>query len=79
MRLIDADSLIQKRAHAKQYDPEMYVIGQGYIMDAPTIELIQDKDYGSCIYEDNFTYESPCSHCSKNPKYYDCYQEAEIN
>ena len=37
MRLIDADALIQKRNHAKAYAPDMYVIGQGYVMDAPTI------------------------------------------
>ena len=36
MRLIDADALIQKRNHAKAYAPDMYVIGQGYVMDAPT-------------------------------------------
>ena len=38
MRLIDADALIQKRNHAKAYAPDMYVIGQGYVMDAPTID-----------------------------------------
>lgn len=38
MRLIDADALIQKRRHAKAYAPDMYVIGQGYVMDAPTID-----------------------------------------
>jgi len=38
MRMIDADALIQKRNHAKAYAPDMYVIGQGYVMDAPTIE-----------------------------------------
>ncbi len=40
MRLIDADALIQKRSHAKAYAPEMYVIGQGYVMDAPTIDAV---------------------------------------
>jgi hypothetical protein len=40
MRLIDADALIQKRNHAKAYGPEMYVIGQGYVMDAPTIDAV---------------------------------------
>ena len=40
MRLIDADALIQKRNHAKAYAPEMYVIGQGYVMDAPTIDAV---------------------------------------
>jgi hypothetical protein len=30
-------------------------------------------DCGSCIWEDKFTYESPCSHCSGNPKYLDAY------
>ena len=38
MRLIDADALIQKRNHAKNYSPDMYVIGQGYVMDAPTVD-----------------------------------------
>ena len=40
MRLIDANALIQKRSHAKAYAPEMYVIGQGYVMDAPTIDAV---------------------------------------
>ena len=40
MRLIDADALIQKRNHAKAYAREMYVIGQGYVMDAPTIDAV---------------------------------------
>ena len=40
MRLIDADALIQKRSYAKAYSPEMYVIGQGYVMDAPTIDAV---------------------------------------
>ena len=40
MRLIDADALIQKRNHAKAYAPDMYVIGQGYVMDAPTIDAV---------------------------------------
>ena len=40
MRLIDADALIQKRNHAKAYAPDMYVIGQGYVMDAPTIGAV---------------------------------------
>ena len=39
MRLIDADALIQKRNHAKAYAKDMYVIGQGYVMDAPTISV----------------------------------------
>lgn len=40
MRLIDADALLQKRSHAKVYSPDMYVIGQGYVMDAPTIDAV---------------------------------------
>ena len=40
MRMIDADALIQKRNHAKAYAPDMYVIGQGYVMDAPTIDAV---------------------------------------
>jgi DNA-directed RNA polymerase subunit RPC12/RpoP len=43
MRLIDADALIQKRAHAKAYDPDMYVIGQGYVMDAPTVDPVRGR------------------------------------
>lgn len=42
MRLIDADALLQKRAQAKDYGDEMYVIGQGYVMDAPTIDIEVD-------------------------------------
>lgn len=44
MRLIDADALVQKRAHAKKYSPDMYVIGQGYVMDAPTIDAQKEID-----------------------------------
>ena len=40
MRLIEADALIQKRNYAKNYSPDMYVIGQGYVMDAPTIDAV---------------------------------------
>lgn len=40
MRLIDVDALIQKRNHAKAYAQDMYVIGQGYVMDAPTIDAV---------------------------------------
>ena len=43
MRLIDADALVKNRAHAKQYQGEMYVIGQGYVMDAPTIGAVEVK------------------------------------
>lgn len=39
MRPIDADALLQKRAQAKKFGGEMYVIGQGYVMDAPTIAI----------------------------------------
>ena len=56
MRLIDAEALIQKRNHAKAYAQDMYVIGQGYVMDAPTIaavpvvrgEWIEDGDMQIC-------------------------------
>ena len=39
-RLIDANALIQKRYQVKQLldQPDMFVIGQGFVMDAPTIE-----------------------------------------
>lgn len=39
MRLIDADALLKKRAPAKKYDGEMWVVGQGYIMDAPSVAV----------------------------------------
>lgn len=39
MRAIDADALLHKRCQAMKYGGEMYVIGQGYVMDAPTITL----------------------------------------
>ena len=57
MRLIDADALIQKRNHAKAYAPDMYVIGQGYVMDAPAIDAVEvvrckecrHYDHGCCV------------------------------
>ena len=52
MRLIDADALIQRRNHAKRYSPEMYVIGQGYVMDAPTIDAVQVVRCGECRYRE---------------------------
>ncbi len=48
MRLIDADALIQKRNHAKAYAQDMYVIGQGYVMDAPTIDAVVVVRCGEC-------------------------------
>ena len=48
MRLIDADMLIQKRNHAKAYAPDMYVIGQGYVMDALTIDAVQVVRCSEC-------------------------------
>lgn len=48
MRLIDADALIQKRNHAKNYSPDMYVIGQGCVMDAPTISAVPVVRCGEC-------------------------------
>ena len=76
MRLIDADALIGKRAHAKQYEDEMYVIGQGYVMDAPTIdavpvvrgEWITTETYSS-MYRTNLS-ETTCSACGKRPNIY---------
>lgn len=39
MRLIDADELLQKRWKAKDItDGDLYVIGQGFVMSAPTID-----------------------------------------
>lgn len=68
-RYIDADALLQKRVHAKAYGPEMYVIGQGYVMDAPTADVapvvhgrwlpIKD-DYGQL-------YCGCCSNCGCEP------------
>ena len=48
MRLIDADALIQKRNHVKNYSPDMYVIGQGYVMDAPTVDAAPVVRCGEC-------------------------------
>ena len=69
MRLIDADALIQKRNHAKAYGKDMYVIGQGYVMDAPTIDAVPVvRGYS---YEDDETYSGPgtsnyiCSVCGE--------------
>ena len=50
MRMIDADALIQKRNHAKNYSPDMYVIGQGCVMDAPTIDVVPVVRCGECIW-----------------------------
>ena len=50
MRLIDADALIQKRNHAKAYATDMYVIGQGYVMDAPTIDAVPVVRCKDCQY-----------------------------
>ena len=52
MRLIDADALIQKRNHAKAYAPDMYVIGQGYVMDAPTIDAVWVVRCANCEHYD---------------------------
>jgi hypothetical protein len=73
MRLIDADALIQKCSHAKQYSPDMFVVGQGYIMDAPTIETLKIGKW-------NDTYKSgyipnPCNVCSEC----DCWAERRSN
>ena len=38
MRLIDGDALIQKRQQAGKFHPDMYVIGQVCVMDAPEIK-----------------------------------------
>lgn len=67
MRLIDADALIKKRNHAKAYSPDMYVVGQGYVMDAPTIDavsVVRGKwitSYGTCGFPINYK----CSLCNK--------------
>ena len=66
MRLIDADALIQKRNHAKAYAPDMYVIGQGYVMDAPTID-VAPVVRGEWIESDNYKGWLVCSAC------HDCY------
>lgn len=54
MRLIDADALIEKRTHAKNYSPEMYVIGQGYVMDAPTIPSMEQGRWVWHSYDEIF-------------------------
>lgn len=76
MRLIDADALIQKRNHAKAYAPDMYVIGQGYVMDAPTISAVpvvrgewvlvgtNEHDYETSV-------EEKCSLCGRYVYRYD--------
>jgi len=56
MRLIDADALIQKRNHAKAYAPDMYVIGQGYVMDAPTIDAVPVARCKECGHYDTTGY-----------------------
>ena len=41
MRLIDADALREKATNAKKYDPEMMVVGLGYVFSAPTIDPVK--------------------------------------
>ena len=65
MRLIDADALVKKRAHAKQYEGEMYVIGQGYVMDAPTIDLVCVKRGGWIKDCETLVHCSECK-CARN-------------
>jgi len=62
MRLIDADALIKNRCHAKDFfkQPELYVIGQGYVMDAPTVDAVPVV-YGEWIY--HHWCEFKCSQC----------------
>lgn len=45
MRLIDADALIKKHNQVKDFStqPEVYVIRQGYVMDASTIDFISGR------------------------------------
>jgi hypothetical protein len=62
MRLIDADALIQKRNHAKAYAPDMYVIGQGYVMDAPTIDAVPVVRCRECK---NFSPRNLVNFCSR--------------
>jgi len=69
MRLIDADALIQKRNHAKNYSPDMYVIGQGYVMDAPTIDAVPVVRCGECLSAK--WYESGDFYCQKWGERYD--------
>ena len=38
MRLINAEALRTKSRPAKEYSPEMLVVGLGYVLDAQTIE-----------------------------------------
>lgn len=64
VRLIDADALIQKRVHAKEYDGEMYVIGQGYIMDAPTVDAVPVV-HGEWLVTDAYPHRVYCSICYK--------------
>ena len=64
MRLIDADALIQKRNHAKAYAQDMYVIGQGYVMDAPTIDAAPVVR-GEWVVTDAYPHRVYCSLCYK--------------
>lgn len=82
MRLIDADALIQKRNHAKAYAQDMYVIGQGYVMDAPTIDAVpvvrckdcahgrydEDSEMYECGYVGLALYNEPNHYCSCGAK-----------
>ena len=65
MRLIDADALIQKRSHAKAYAPEMYVIWQGYVMDAPTIDAVPVVRCKECKHYDTIGCSKGFGWCEK--------------
>lgn len=77
MRPVDADYVISKRKHAKDFDPEMYVIGQGFIMDAPTLDLtitelekntlLQLREENKRLVAENKKLKGdhiPCSYCN---------------
>jgi len=65
MRLIDADALIQKRSHAKVYSPDMYVIWQGYVMDAPTIDAVPVVRCKDCKHYDTIGCSKGFGWCEK--------------
>jgi hypothetical protein len=79
MRLIDADALIQKRSHAKAYSPDMYVIGQGYVMDAPTIDAVPVVRGEWIAEQKGAEYcEFRCSACDESVGQTDQFDETEV-
>lgn len=68
MRLIDADELRCKSVQAKMFDPEMMVVGLGYVFSAKTVDPVKHGGWKEIIYHNGCTpdYDCVCSICEKS-------------